>query len=213
MTALHPCHLLSRQGARKRPRPLLLNAQTHALVHGERMLQRLQILKFQATDMPLPRTPMPGIHQERSETDLPLGDADKGPRRPQGTQRDEHVTWCGRGLGCRVAPGQVGVPRCQSTSDAKLVLPTTGSQRRAGAFAQHWTWMPAAHLQIGKLKPAQRPRPTAHLCGPALVCRHLGGLGQSPASWLHAERWGLAVQPGPSGAALPSPRPDHSSGE
>ena len=123
MTALHPCHLLSRQGARKRPRPLLLNAQTHALVHGERMLQRLQILKFQATDMPLPRTPMPGIHQERSETDLPLGDADKGPRRPQGTQRDEHVTWCGRGLGCRVAPGQAGVPRCQSTSDAKLVLP------------------------------------------------------------------------------------------
>ena len=123
MTPVHPCHLLSRQGAGKRPRPLLLNAQTHALAHAERMLQRLQILKFQATDMPLPRTPMPGIHQERSETDLPLGDADKGPRRPQGTQRDERVAWCGRGRDCRCGSWASGSTQMQSTSDAKVVLP------------------------------------------------------------------------------------------
>ena len=123
MTALHPCHLLSRQGAGKRPRPLLLNAQTQALAHAECMLQRLQILNFQATDMPLPRTHMPGIHQERSETDPPLGDVNKGPRRPQGTQRDERVAWCGRGRGCQCGSWASGSTQMQSTSDAKVVLP------------------------------------------------------------------------------------------
>ena len=119
MTPVHPCHLLSRQGVRKRSRPLLLNAQTHALVHRECMLQRLQILNFQATDMPLPRTHMPGIHQERSETDPPLGDADKGPRRSQGTQRDERITWCGRGRGCRCGGWATGVPRCRAPAMPK----------------------------------------------------------------------------------------------
>ena len=122
MTALHPCHLLSRQGAGTRPRPLLLNAQTQALAHAERMLQRLQILKFQATDMPLPRTHMPGIHQERSETDPPLGDVNKGPRRPQGTQRDERVAWCGRAWGCQCGSLASRSTQMQSTSDAKVVL-------------------------------------------------------------------------------------------
>ena len=101
----------------------MLNAQTQALAHAERMLQRLQILNFQATDMPLPRTHMPGIHQERSETDPPLGDADKGPRRPQGTQRDERVAWCGRGRGCQCGSWASGSTQMQSTSDAKVVLP------------------------------------------------------------------------------------------
>ena len=56
-----------RQGARERTRPLLLNAQTLTLVHGECRLHGRQILKFEATDMPLPRTHMTAIHQEQSD--------------------------------------------------------------------------------------------------------------------------------------------------
>ena len=100
----------------------MLNAQTLALVHRECMLHELQILKFEATDMPLPRTHMTDIHQEQSETNHPLWDENKGSRGPQGTQRDERIGWYGRGWGCQCGGWASGTSKMQKTSDAKEVL-------------------------------------------------------------------------------------------
>ena len=180
MTAVHLCHFLSRQGAGKRPRPLLLNAQTHALAHGECMLQRLQILKFQPTDMPLARTHMPGIHQQWSETDPPLGNADKGPRRPQGTQRDERVAWFRRGQGCQCGGWASGSTQMQSTSDAKVALPSDLSVPEVWGSRKETSTPEREYIQKPVPVPLLCPRLTLFLeTLPSPACGMTGSLTSS----------------------------------